>query len=192
MLAAPTGKPTGAAKTAPHVSLPAKVEAAQGWGVRMPSLQGHKFINRERPRSQKPDNGLAYFASSGQAPQPVQRELLPMLLSRGFEESRPLLLDTRQWHELNPLLKRAESRPRSTTDPPAAALRRSLSAAGSLERVGTMQRAGSKQLGSRKSLYGETGAGGGAGGASDAAIDERVRQKLGQRPCSFVRPAGPP
>ena len=83
----------------------------------MPSLQGHKFINRERPRSQKPDNGLAYFASSEQAPQPVQRELLPMLLSRGFEESRPLLLDTRQWHELNPLLKRAESRPRSTTDP---------------------------------------------------------------------------
>ena len=158
----------------------------------MPSLQGHKFINRERPRSQKPDNGLAYFASSGQAPQPVQRELLPMLLSRGFEESRPLLLDTRQWHELNPLLKRAESRPRSTTDPPAAALRRSLSAAGSLERVGTMQRAGSKQLGSRKSLYGETGAGGGAGGASDTAIDERVRLKLGQRPCSFVRPAGPP
>ena len=158
----------------------------------MPSLQGHKFINRERPRSQKPDNGLAYFASSGQAPQPVQRELLPMLLSRGFEESRPLLLDTRQWHELNPLLKRAESRPRSTTDPPAAALRRSLSAAGSLERVGTMQRAGSKQFGSRKSLYGETGAGGGAGGASDAAIDERVRLKLGQRPCSFVRPAGPP
>ena len=158
----------------------------------MPSQQGHKFINRERPRSQTPDNGLAYFASSEQAPQPVQRELLPMLLSRGFEESRPLLLDTRQWHELNPLLKRAESRPRSTTDPPAAALRRSLSAAGSLERVGTMQRAGSKQFGSRKSLYGETGAGGGAGGASDAAIDERVRQKLGQRPCSFVRPAGPP
>ena len=46
----------------------------------MPSLQGHKFINRERPRSQKPDNGLAYFASSGQAPQPVQRELLPDLV----------------------------------------------------------------------------------------------------------------
>jgi len=158
----------------------------------MPSQQGHKFINRERPRCQNPDNGLAYFASSGQAAQPVQRDLLPMLLSRGFEGSRPLLLDTRQWHELNPLLKRAESRPRTTTDTPAAAHRRSLSAAGSLERVGTMQRAGSKQLGSRqstmqlgsrKALYGETGAGGGAGGASDAAIDERVRQKLGQRPC---------
>lgn len=165
----------------------------------MPSLQGQKFINRERPRSHPaPSFSLGSFAASWQGPQPMQRDLLPMLLSRGFEAgAEQRTVDTRQWHDLNPLLQRAESRPR-TTDPPTAAHRRSLSTAGSLERVGstqrlgTMQRAGSKQLGSRQStvqlgsrqsLYSEAGAGGGVGGAPDAAMEERLRQKLGQRLC---------
>jgi len=150
----------------------------------MPSLQGHKFINRERPRSH-----LTPSFSVGSFPLPANpnhKDLLPMLLSRGFEAFPPeqRAVDTRQWHALNPLLQRAESRPR-TTDPPAAAHRRSLSAAGSLERAGSKQlgsRQSTVQLGSRQSLYGE--AGGEAGGTPpDAAIEERLRQKLGQRLC---------
>jgi hypothetical protein len=159
----------------------------------MPSLQGHKFINRERPRSH-----LTPSFSVGSFPLPANpnhKDLLPMLLSRGFEAFPPeqRAVDTRQWHALNPLLQRAESRPR-TTDPPTAAHRRSLSAAGSLERAGSKQlgsrqstvqlgsRQSTVQLGSRQSLYGE--AGGEAGGTPpDAAIEERLRQKLGQRLC---------
>ena len=165
----------------------------------MPSLHGQKFINRERPRSQStPSFSLGSFASSWQGPQPMHRDLLPMLLSRGFEAAtEQRTVDMRQWHDLNPLLQRAESRPRAT-DP----LERLGTTAGSttagprrgpgtMQRAGTMRRTGSnKQLGSRQSmvqsgsrqsLYSEAGAGGGAGGAPDAAMDERLRQKLGVR-----------
>lgn len=142
----------------------------------MPTLQGLKFINRERPRSHPtPEFGLDRFLSSWNGPQPKQRDLLPMLLNRGFEaSSEQRTVDNRQWHDLNPLLQRAESRPR-TTEPPTAAYRRSLSAAGALER------AGSKKLGSRQStaqLYGEEEANSVPGAAK---VEERLRQKLGQR-----------
>ena len=70
------------------LALLARLSLAEGFGrlstalekavwsvIRMPSLQGQKFINRERPRSHPaPSFSLGSFAASWQGPQPMQRE----------------------------------------------------------------------------------------------------------------------
>ena len=164
----------------------------------MPSLQGQKFINRERPRSQLPPTiSMANFVDSWHGAQAKPRDLLPMLLDRGFEaSSKQRTPDHRRTSDLKPLLRRAESTRAElladlpaaqllTTEPPGAACCRSASAPHLPGRVGSPQ-LGSRQLSrqlSRQSmaqLYGEEEVRSG-GVPAAAEVEERLRQKLGQR-----------